>query len=158
MPAWPTWATAMNIYLTAGAPGSETFYMSIPRSELGTTYPVGRWIPLAAPIPPAGRTPPSTNLAAANTPVIPTVVTYEGGATTCVPDGIPFQYQLLHDTFAHPSFRDVVWGWYAACQLGDQSMAGSGATLANYYQLYNSIAYASLWVLAYGSSQPAGDG
>jgi hypothetical protein len=88
----------------------------------------------------------------------PTMVCYEGAPETAVPYGTPFQVQLLHDCFAHPSFRDVQWGWYAACQLGDQTLSGGGAVVANDYQLYNNVGYASMWAMGYGPAQPPGDG
>ena len=151
----------MNVYLSPpnGAPGTETFYLSIPQSQYGTTYPIGARIPLNIPIPaPATWVPPATNQAAANVAKFPELITYEGGIQTNAPSSTPFLNQILHDTFAHPSMRDLIWGWYASCQLGNQAMAGSGASLATYYQLYNNPSYPYSWVLAYGTGQPAGDG
>jgi hypothetical protein len=161
MPTWPSWAASMNIYLSPpyGVPGTEVFYMNVPRSAYGTTYPVGAPIPLNAAIPsPGTRKPPATNQAAANISNPPSLITYEGGVQTGVPFGVPYSDQLFHDTFAHPSQRDLIWGWYASCQLGNQSQAGSGAVLATYYQLYNGPNYPYTWQLAYGCGQPPGDG
>jgi hypothetical protein len=138
----------------------ETLYMSVPRSQYGpgNAYPVGAKIPMAAALNPGAQRPPTTNLAAANTPVIPTTVCYEGGATQGVPSNVPLATLIQHDTLAHPSARDLSWGWYAACQLGCQTMAGSGATLANYYQLYAGTGYGQVWALSFSTAQAAGDG
>ena len=159
MPAWPTWAASMNIYLTPpyGVPGTEVLYMNVPRSQYGTTYPVGASIPLNQAL---GGTqkPPATNQAAANIASPPSLITYEGGVQQGVPSGRLFANQLFHDTFAHPSQRDLIWAWYCSCQLGNQSQAGTGAVLATYYQLYNNPNYPYTWQLAYGCGQPPGDG
>lgn len=150
MPGWPTWAASMPIYLTEGDVGSETFYLSIPRSDYGTTWPVGQPIHLTAPFTAGGDAPPTVNAAAPNTPTLPTPVAYEGAVQAPVPGSVPCWVQVMHDTFASPAFRDTTGGLLAACQLG-------GMTLFCFYQAWNGVDYTG-WALAYGTAQPAGDG
>ncbi len=163
MPPWPSWAVQMNVYLTQpnGAAGAEMLYMSIPAASYGTgkTYPINgpvglpnaTWLGATTP-------PPATNLAAANvTQPLPRMVCYEGGVTTAVPPEVPFQYQLLHDSFSHPSFRDAVWTWYSWCQTGCQTV-GPGAAGANYFSMYSVISYPNMWVLSNGDMQVPGAG
>lgn len=161
MPAWPTWAASMNVYVTPpnGAPGSEVFYLSVPLASYRTTCPPGTPIPLDTAIPSSGnRTAPATNLAAANAPVLPTLIAYEGGVQTGLPGNLPLLAQVMHDQFYHSSYRDLIRGWFAACQLGCQTVAGSGMTLAMYYQIYDAFNYPAMWLLSAGPAQPPGDG
>ena len=162
MPTWTAWAASMNIYLSppGGAPGVSLLYMTIPRSQYGygNTYPIGAAIPLSAALSGTAAAPPTTNLAAANTPKLPILACYEGGATTPVPPDVPLVLQLGHDSFAHPSGRDLSYGWYVACQQGNPTVVGGGSGLSVYYQMYDGFTYGNMWVMAYGTSQPPGDG
>ncbi len=162
MPPWPSWAASMNVYLSppGAAPGVSLLYRTIAGSQYGTgnAYPVGAAIPLNLALSPSAASPPTTNLAAANTQ-IPSMACYEGGASGPIPGTVPLAYALGHDSFAHPSARDLTWGWYATCQQGCPTVPGGGAGLAMYYQMYDGVGtYGNMWVMAYGSHQPPGDG
>jgi hypothetical protein len=163
MPPWPSWAASMNIYLSPpnSVPGPAMKYMTIPASQygIGKLYPIGSPIPLNAALPTSSLvSPPTTNMAASHAPSFPSLVAYEGGIQSPIESNVTASDYLLHDLFAHPSYRDLVWGWYAMCQRGCPTLTGSGAVLANYYQMYNSENDSTMWVLAYGSPQPPGDG
>jgi hypothetical protein len=152
----------MNVYLSppGAAPGVCLLYTTIPKSQygVGNTYPIGSPIPLNLALSGSAASPPATNLAAANTET-PTLACYEGGASGPIPSAAPLGYWLGHDSFAHPSARDLTYGWYATCQQGCPTVPGGGAGLAMYYQMYDSIGtYGQMWVMAYGSHQPPGDG
>ena len=158
MPPWPAWAASLNIYLLPPGGPSILLYVNIPRSQYGpgNTYPVGAAIPLSAAL--TGSTsPPTTNQAAANSPP-PVLCTYEGGASQIASAVAPLFDQMCHDCLAHPSARDLIYGWYWACQQGCPTVPGGGCGLGVYYQMYNNISYPDIWEMAYGSSQPAGDG
>ena len=161
-PMWPSWAQAMNIYVSrpGNTAGSEVLYRTLQRSDYGTKYRWGDPIPLATAIPANARALPTANAAAANAPTPPDVVCYEGACDFQVPAWMPqpILYLLEHDLFASPSARDNHYAWFMGCQAGSQAVPGSGATLANYYQLYSDIAYGDRWVLCYGSAQLPGDG
>jgi hypothetical protein len=161
-PAWPLWAQSMRIYLSqpGGGAGTETFYASIPRSQYGpgNAYPVGSTISFTAAPNAGGASPPATNLAAVNTPAIPTLVCYEGGLQTPIPWSVPFQFDLMHDSVLHPSGRDLTYGWLAACQQGDPTLTGSGAVAACYYQLYSAPSFPFMWYTSLGVAEPPGDG
>ena len=45
-----------------------------------------------------------------------------------------------------------------ACQIGSPTQTGSGAVLANWYQMFSPVDYPYLWSLAYGTAQPPGPG
>jgi hypothetical protein len=161
MPVLPSWAPSINFYLSQpnGALGAPPLSLgSVARSQYGPgkTYPVGSAVPFAA-LPGTRTSPPSTNQAAANSKV-PTLVAYEGAATQGVPNTLPFNWWLQHDSFAHPSGRDLVWGWYAALQQGSPIAPGSGFTAANYFQVFDSPQYGQMWVLSYDACQPPGLG
>ena len=162
MPAWPSWAAAMNVYLSqpGGAAGNAYLYATIPAGEygLGNTYPIGSPIPLNMAISVTAVAPPATNLAVANTQT-PVLANYEGGASGPIMGSLPLTDLLGHDSFAHPSARDLTYGWYATCQQGCPTVPGGGSGLAMYYQMYETInVYNAMWVMAYGSPQPPGDG
>jgi hypothetical protein len=67
----------------------------------------------------------------------PDLVCYEGGYQTFIPGAVPGSGALTLACLAHPSARDLIYGWFAACQQGDQTMPDGGATLACYYQCWN---------------------
>ena len=130
MPAWPTWAQSMNVYLTqaGGASGTEVRYATIPRSAYGygNTYPIGTGIPLSA-ANTGSVHPPAVNLAAARVPQIPALACYEGGVTTCPATNSPLQTALSHDRWLDASANAAIKGYAMACQQGCPTYPGSGA-------------------------------
>jgi hypothetical protein len=159
MPAWPSWAQALNWYVGLNTvPGVCTFYRQVPRSQYGTTYKVGSPVPFEIPIPAGYNPPPATNQAASHTPVIPTMSCYEGSLQNPVPGAVPLQYQLLHDTFAHPSAADLLHGYELTIQRGCSTLPNSGAALHSYHTFFSQEYGANRWIITHGTSQLPGDG
>jgi hypothetical protein len=175
MPPWPSWAQAMNVYVSApnGAAGAppllcQTFTRQ--DSDSGNEYDGyagGATVTLTTAPATGAANPPTTNKAATpNNVRIPRLVCYEGnlvsiptanpGATslTCVPLGTA----IAHDLFYHPSGRDLTWGWYAIVQQGCPTVANGGCVAANYYMLYAPPSYTSGWSMAYGQNVMPGSG
>jgi hypothetical protein len=161
MPVWPTWAASMNIYLALPGTlrGTEVFYMNIPRADYITTYQIGGPVPFNVAIPsPGTQQAPTTNAAAPNVTTYPDLVCYEAALTYYSPLGVPLYDYIWWDIFAHPAASDLIQALYLSCQIGSQVLANSGATLANYYQIYDYPSSNSMWVLAYGGAQAPGNG
>src|SRR5262249_11167418 len=120
-PTLPPWATAINVYLTppGGAPGTELFYAQVSAIAAGSTVTV-------ASAPPGSRGAPPAAHGAASHVRVPTLVCYEGGIQNPIPGTVPLQSFLMHDSFLHPSGRDLVKGWYLAVQQGSPVLSGSG--------------------------------
>lgn len=85
----------------------------------------------------------------------PDIICYEGGFQTVIPWQVPGHKALWVDCLAHPSARDLAYGWFALCQQGDPTTPGSGASLACYYQAFCPT---PIWSLAQGVGQVAGPG
>ncbi len=154
---WPSWAQAMRVYISAlgaAAGATPTSYVQIPR----TSYGYGQPNPLTFGSFPNVGSPPTTNLAAANTPTLPTLVCYEGGIDISIPVNVELYTFLENDSMSHPTGRDAVYGWYTAMQQGCPTMVGGGATAACYYQLFDAAQFPDMWVLSRGVCQPPGPG
>lgn len=163
---WPSWAAKLRVYLSpsGAAQGvAPTSYAEF----LGSTYygsgggdqvPIGSNLTISS-FPNSGS-PPTTNNAAPNVK-IPAMMCYEGALESVITGTVPLQFYVNHDMFAHPSARDLWYGWFCAVQQGYPPVSGSGATAANYYQLYSYDAtppsYHS-WILSHGQEQMPGPG
>lgn len=173
MPAWPTWAESMVLYMTYGPPGTETYYSTIERSTYLSTgalqgvllYDAQPADSISAPT----RTPPSTNLAASHTPKVPSLCNYEGGYDQVISEGATYPgnnyvtWELLaSDSFSHPSRADVTWSYAMACQVGNQAVLDSGAKECCYFMLIDTTGedggWPTSWIIMATSGQVAGDG
>jgi methionine-rich copper-binding protein CopC len=86
---------------------------------------------------------------------------YEGGEMASVTFiGVPGNAPALqHDLDFHPSARDLAYAVYAAYQVGDQSVEGSGAAFANWFSLYGTMRWdAFVLAMAWGTGNPPGTG
>jgi hypothetical protein len=164
MPPWPTWAQAMKLYVGPNtAPGVCTYYATVSRGLYNGTYPVGSAFPLNVAIPAGYTPPPATNQCAGvqgDAPVVPQIINYEGSVQTPIPAAVPLRNLLTHDSFSHPSYRDLIRGYYVMCQQGSPLVPGSGAVLSEYFELYYQpyTGGATTWLLADGAQQLPGDG
>ena len=61
------------------------------------------------------------------------LVCYEGGIDGIAPAATTFNQESVEDQLFHRSFYDVVWRYEVYNQLGDWTMANSGAVAASYY-------------------------
>jgi len=80
----------------------------------------------------------------------PDLVCYEGSLQTIIPAGVGNASTITWRCLTDPSARDLIYGWFAAQQQGDQTSDDGGATAACYYQAYNSD---TPWILSRGVGQ-----
>ena len=159
-PLLASWAAGgINVYLNNGT--NWYLYDNISQATYNSTYQNYAHYSMTKALGSTLQSPPTTNNAAGNVPVMPRVIAYEGGPGNQFGVGpyFPFYAQLYHDSMFHPSYNDLIFGFLAGMEQGQQDMANGGlvgqaiSSLAAVPQPYN---YAIQ--LNYTTGQPAGDG
>ena len=138
MPPVPPWVAGINLYLGgSNAPHDYRLCGYYPASTVpGTTLSITSQNT-------AAHSPPDTNGAAASAGTPPGLGTYEGFPATIAPTGLGLAAwgALEHDCRAHPAMRDLMYAYFAALRLGEQS-TGGGPAWANLFEYY----YPAAWV------------